>query len=352
VPESLNPLAEDLDMILSHTEHLWGDLRGQRLFITGGTGFFGTWLLESFCWANAKLGMGASVVVLSRNPDAFASKAPHLAANSAVTLHDGDVRNFKFPRGSFSHVIHAAASTSAALCQSGPLEILDTMIEGTRRTLDFALQAGVRSLMLTSSGAVYGSQPPDLTHVPETHKGAPDMMNPASAYGEGKRVAELLCCIYSKQHEIETKIARCFAFIGPNLPLSAQFAAGNFIGDAMQGRPIRVTGDGTPRRSYMYAADLVIWLWTILFRGDSCTPYNVGSESDLSIAEIAVAVSKVGPESPPVLILGEASHGPRGGYTPSTALARGSLRVRQLTPLAVAVSKTMMWNLTTGRERT
>ena len=57
---------------------------GKRLFITGGTGFFGCWLLESFVWANDKLDLNAQAMILTRNPQAFQRKAPHLASHPAI----------------------------------------------------------------------------------------------------------------------------------------------------------------------------------------------------------------------------------------------------------------------------
>jgi len=278
---------EDLDHVQEHTRPYWEQLRRGRIFVTGATGFFGVWLLETFAHANSSLNLGASLVGLSRDPAAFYKKVPHLAADSSITLHRGDVRDFEFPGGAFSHVIHAGTTSSAPV---PPAEMLDTIIRGSRRTLDFAVAAGAKRFLFVSSGAVYGKQPVDITHIPETYSGAPDPMDPNSAYGEGKRVGELLCSIAHKEHGLETTIARCFAFVGPHLPLDAHFAIGNFIRDAMGGEPIRVK-DGTPYRSYLYAADLAVWLWTILFKGKACHPYNVGCDQEITIAQTAESVA-------------------------------------------------------------
>ncbi len=235
------------------------------MFITGGTGFFGHWILESLLWANDILDLDVKIVLLSRNPDAFSKKNPQLAYHPAVSWIQGDVKTFDFPEGQFSYVIHAASEGNVRLAQENPILLFDTIVEGTHHVLEFARTHGTRKLLFTSSGAVYGRQPPELTHIPEDYSGAPDVMNPRSAYGEGKRAAELLCNLYSQQFGLETKIARCFAFVGPYLPLNANYAIGNFIRDAINGGPIVIKGDGTPYRSYLYAADLAIWLWTILF---------------------------------------------------------------------------------------
>src|ERR1039457_4591470 len=96
-----NPLEQDLEHVLLHTRVLWEELRGNRLFLSGGTGFFGCWLLESFVWTNERLKLGASAVVLTRNHSAFERKALHLALHPSITLQAGDVRSFDFPAGQF-----------------------------------------------------------------------------------------------------------------------------------------------------------------------------------------------------------------------------------------------------------
>ena len=80
--------------------------------------------------------------------------------------------------------------------------------------------------------------------------------------------------VYAVEKNLEAKIARCFSFIGPYLPLDGRFAASDFILDALTKNIITVKGDGKAVRSYLYMADLAQWLWVILFKGISCRPYR------------------------------------------------------------------------------
>ena len=336
----------DLDHVLEHTSGSWADLRGERLFLTGGTGFFGTWLLESFLWANERLRLGAKVVVLTRDPQAFRARSPHLADQASVSLWTGDVRDFEPPPGTFSFVVHAATPSSAPIA---PDALLDTIVEGTKRTLDVAERCGARRLLLTSSGAVYGRQPPELTHVGEDYSGVPDPLDARSAYGEGKRAAERLVVEASTRGGPVGVIARGFAFVGPHLPLDVHFAIGNFLRDGLRGGPIEVRGDGTPHRSYLYASDLAIWLWTLLFRGQGGRAYNVGSEDDLPLRDLASRIAAYfGTE---VRVAQAAPLGrPAERYVPSTARARDELGLRTWIPLDQAIRFTAEWHRERGVE--
>ncbi len=338
-----NRLALDLDNVIARTEPLWSALRGERILITGATGFFGCWLLESFAWANRRLKLDAQAVALARQPGTLLQKAPHLAADPAITLHAADIRNGEFPEGQYSHVIHAATEASAQLNSDAPLAMFDTIVEGTRRTLQFAKTQASGRFLFVSSGAVYGAQPAHLTHVSESFEGGPDPLDPGAAYAEGKRAAELLCTLNTSP-KLEIPIARCFAFVGPYMRLDAHFAIGNFISDAMRSAAIEVKGDGSPFRSYLYASDLAVWLWTILFKGQSGRAYNVGSEDALNIAAVAHEVAaatgnKTGVRIASTPKVGATIH----RYAPSTARARQELGLKAEVPLREAIRRTHAW---------
>jgi len=342
-------IAADSRRLLDRTQALWPDLRAASIFLTGGTGFYGTWLLEALLAANREFSLGCRVTLLTRDKARFAARAPHLAGDAAVRLVAGDVRSFAFPEGPVTHVIHGATQASAALNETTPQEMFDVCVEGTRRTLDFARERGAARFLLTSSGAVYGRQPPDVAQLPEEFPGGPDPLDARNAYAEGKRAAEMLCCLAARAG-LATTIARGFAFVGPHLPLDAHFAIGNFLRDALDGGPIRIGGDGTPLRSYLYAADLAEWLVTILLRGTAGRAYNVGSDEAVSIRDLAERVADVAAAEwpdrgrPRVTVARQpVLDAAVERYVPCCRRARGELRLAPATGLDDAIRRTLIW---------
>jgi dTDP-glucose 4,6-dehydratase len=335
---------DDIDLILTQTASLWEEMRGSRLFLTGGTGFFGSWLVESFLAANRRFSLQARITVLTRSPGAFKEKCPHLADDPALTLLRGDISNFDFPSGEYPYMIHAATEASARMIAERPQQMLATILDGTRRSLDFATTHGTRKYLLTSSGAVYGEQPPEITHIAEDFHGAPNPVRASSVYAEGKRAAELMCAVYQATLPIKCKIARCFAFVGPHLPLDTHFAVGNFLQNAMREEPILIEGDGTPRRSYMYAADLAVWLWTMLFLAPSLDPINVGSDESISIRELAEAVpAAIGSPSHVQIAKSPQPGIPPRQYVPSITKAAEKLGLTCSVGLTEALRRTAAW---------
>ena len=357
---STHPIvAEDVAAVLARTRSLWPDLKNATILITGATGFFGIWLLETLLAANREFSLKCRVLGLSRDPDRFAVKAPHLARDPAVTWITGDVRDFAFPAGPVTHVIHAATEASAKLNRENPQAMFDVCVEGTRRVLALAKEKQPARMLLTSSGAVYGRQPPNLSHIPEDFTGGPDPLDPRNAYAEGKRAAEHLCAIAGLPPPVgaglHITIARCFAFVGPHLPLDIHFAIGNFIRDALVGGPIRVNGDGTPFRSYLYAADLAEWLFTILLRGQAGRAYNVGSEESVSIRDLAHHVAEMATRATGSRSEVIVSQRPRAGsttlperYVPRCRRVFDELGLTPATRLDTAIERTLGDRLAPG----
>ena len=341
--------SEDLAHILEHTREAFLALAGARIFLTGGTGFFGHWLLESLLDANRELSLCVRVTALTRNAAAFQAKSPHIAADPAVTLLEGDIRTFPFPRDltsdPFTHILHAATDSGGQQTVQPAYTLAESILDGTRRVLLLARSTGAQRLLYVSTGAVYGRSSATETHIPETSLAGPNPLLLSSSYDEAKRMSEHLSVAYAHNTPFEAVIARPFAFVGPHLPLDAHFAVGNFVASAIRNQPIHIRGDGTPLRSWLYMADLAIWLWTMLVRGVANRAYNVGSEDAHTIAEAAYLTASTLRPGLPVRIDGSPKPGaPMNSYVPSTVRARDELGLTQTISLAEALRRTSEWH--------
>ncbi len=330
----------DLDYLYSGlTSEEWNFFRAKRIFVTGGSGFIGKWLLCSLLEANQRLGLGLRIEVLTRSIARFKAAAPEIAISSNLGLIQGDVRNFLFPSGPFDIVIHAATDVVDV---TSPMETFLTSVEGTKRVLDFAEKCGATDYLFTSSGAIYGRHPAQPTGLAEPCASGPDPTLIKSAYAEGKRAAEWLSIARGADSGLKVKIARIYAQVGPFLALDKHFAMGNFIRDALAGRPIVVNGDGSPVRSYMYAADTTGWLLAMLVRGEPGRAWNVGGLEPISIADLAKLVDELLGSSSGVRVLGDplSDDASRECYVPNVERALRELAVREPIELRAAILRT------------
>ena len=340
----------DLAEVLQQARPAWDELRGARLFITGGTGFFGHWLLETLLFAQDQLSLDVRATVLTRDAESFAARSPHIAHHAAIHLLQGDIRDFRFPPATHTHIIHAATDSGGQQSGRPAFELAESILAGTQHVLRFACQTGAQRLLYTSTGAIYGRST-TLEHTPETYTGGPDPLQLASSYDEAKRMAEHLCIAYAHGTALQPVIARCFAFVGPHLPLDTHFAIGNFIAAAMRGERLHIRGDGTPRRSWLYMSDLAGWLWRLLTAGEPNRAYNVGSDEGYTIAEAARLTARVLRPSGSdrsrlgVQIDGKAQPGAcLNSYVPAIQRAEQELGLQVHVPLAEAIQRTAQWH--------
>jgi dTDP-glucose 4,6-dehydratase len=332
----------DLDYVLERAGQDLSRWRGARLLLTGATGFVGSWLLDSILHANRHMGLDARVVVLVRD----VNRLPRRAASSEhVVPVVGDIRTFHVP-GMLDGVMHCAASSRApfGVGDGAPRTMAHTIVGGTTRVLDLAAASGNIPFLQVSSGAVYGPAQAVRKPLREELTSGPDITNPRSAYAEAKRMAETLCSIAASGGGPAATIARCFAFAGPRVPLDAHFAAGNFVADVLEGRPVRVQGDGRAKRSYLHPADLTVWLWAVLSRGQAGRAYNVGSERPVSILELAQATAAAGGPGHGVVVEGGSPDAGAGDFfVPSTSRIRSELGVEEGISLEDGLRRTLDW---------
>lgn len=332
-------ISQDICDIHTRLSAYHSDMSGKKYFITGGTGYIGRWILNYFLHATNYC-PGVSIHVLSRNPGVFIEKNPQFLGNGAFQFHQGDVRSFEFKLDDFDYVIHGAADASALLNAERPLELFDTIVEGTRNIIKASIGLPIRKHLFLSSGAIYGPQPVEVARVSECWQGGPDITNAVFSYAEAKRAAEMLYAAARHQFGLNYVSTRIFSILGPMVPRDRHFAAGNFIDNALRKEPVVVRGNGRAVRSYIYPSDLIVALLTLLFSGECGTAYNVGSDEAVSILDLATMISRiVGNGEVRVLDLEDGGWNP-GPYVPDVSKLHDYVGYNSVVDLTTAIWRT------------
>jgi dTDP-glucose 4,6-dehydratase len=334
-------MAVDIDDLTFIAEKLTDDYdfyQGKRIFLTGGTGFVGKWILESLVYLNNNHKLNVSVTVLSRTPQKFIDEHPILAKHKKFNFVQGDIRTFKNLDEEFDLIIHAATDASAELNKTNPELMRSTIMEGTLSICELAKKIRCKRILYTSSGAAYGPQPENLSQMPETFTDNP-LFNNNDAYSSSKLESEQF---FIKNASCEVILARCFSFAGPYLPLDGTYAFGNFINDVLNQRDIVIEGDGTSIRSYLYAAELVVWLLRLLAAGKDRELYNVGSDNPVSIFELAKKIAMNHGDASKIRVLGlDKPSLAVKAYVPSVNKVASELNLTQIISLDSTISKTL-----------
>ena len=326
---------DDLARVRERSEQPLRRLDGANVLITGASGLVGSWMLETLLDAQHVFAMDVTATALVRNVTAFTDRYPHLAASPHLTIHEGDVRRFRIAGRQPTHVIHAASADSPERNASAPDDVIDVIESGTEHVL--GATASASRCLIVSSGSVYVPQVRPITEDDPTVDAG---VSAAERFGAAKRRAER--CAERATASRGVTIARVFTLVGPRLPLAGQFAIGQFLDDAISGRAVRVRGDGTPLRSYLYLADLAVWCWHLLDRGGEPRIYNVGASEALSVEVVARQVAALGGVN--VSIDAVPVPGARAAcYLPSVERARRELGLEAWTSLDDGLARSWAW---------
>lgn len=345
-PINRHDIKEDVALAIARSGADFSSLRGKRILVTGGTGFFGVWMLNALGQIMGSLGDDLEITVITRDSRTFLWHYPEFKSSRNLRFLDGDIRSIDLAGESFSHLIHmATTSANETFSKERQINKIDLLYAGTRNLLE-QLGGDLEDMLFTSSGVVYGP-PLDDSAFHESQLTRPDNLRSDSALAYGKLLAEYLVNYFSREFGYKYNIARCFSFLGQGLPLDIHYAAGNFIADAVNSRPIRILGSGEERRSYMYIGDAVAWLLRLLVEPTD-DAYNLGSDKAMTVLELAQIVAKVVGRPDQVEVLGQPlSEGnfKRQFYVPSTNKIRSKFPgLEGWTTVSEAVGKMLRVN--------
>ncbi|GFO70138.1 dTDP-glucose 4,6-dehydratase [Geomonas limicola] len=329
------------EVLASQVERL-APLKNQLVYVTGGTGFVGTWLAEMVSYLNDDHGFGTRLILAARDLDAFRAKAPHLAARADLELVSQDVRYLReLPEG-VNYLVHAAATPDNRQHASDPIGSMETITRGTANLLDAAMKLpDLKKILNLSSGQIYGRQRIDEARIPETRPGTLSCDSIMSVYPEAKRYAETLCCAYWSLYKIPVVTARPFAFMGPYQGLDKPWAINNFFRDALKDATIRIIGNGLPERSYLYPSDMAAWLLAILVDGTPGHAYNVGSPTGVTLGDLAEKIKRYAQSSSIIEI--RRMNDDRSRFIPDDTQCRKTLGLQVTVGIDEALQRSVRW---------
>src|SRR5688572_31418672 len=248
-----------------------------RYLITGGAGFIGSHLCETF------LGQGHDVICMDNYSTGAQQNIAGFAANRRFTFMDHNVSRYIEVQQPLDFVLHFASPASPVDYLELPIPTLKVGSLGTHNALGLA-KAKNAVFLLASTSEVYGD--PLVRPQHEEYWGNVNPVGPRGVYDEAKRFAEALTMAYHRYHGLDTRIVRIFNTYGPRMRLQDGRVVPNFIMQALKGEALTVYGQGQQTRSFQYVDDLVDGL-TKLLATEYHLPVNIGNPNEMTVLEFA-----------------------------------------------------------------
>lgn len=257
--------------------------RSQRILITGGAGFIGSHLCDYF------IQKGHSVVAMDNLLTGNLENIEHLFGHKLFSFIRHDVTSFIHVPGPVDAVLHFASPASPKDYLEFPIPTLKVGALGTHKALGLAKEKKARFL-LASTSEVYGD--PLINPQVESYWGNVNPIGPRGVYDEAKRFAEAMSIAYQRYHGLKVRIVRIFNTYGPRMRISDGRAIPNFLGQALNHKPITIYGDGTQTRSFCYVSDLVEGLYKLLFSTYEM-PMNLGNPKEMTLQMMAETIRRM-----------------------------------------------------------
>ena len=338
--------AEDLAFCSSYLNQRGIELPETSILITGGTGFLGKWLTLFVLWQKRQLNKKIKLYLLTRDVLRFKCQFPEsFWALKDVVFVEGTVNEKICLKEHVDLIIHGAMDVENSL--STPLTV-QTCLAGTDNIIECAKANGTSRILLVSSGAVYATSKSGKPPTEDADLVTGDM-SCASGYAIGKCLAEWHLANCLKNTPISYSIARCFTFAGPFIPLDRHFAFGNFIHNALMKQDLIIKGDRRVERSYLYCADFVTWIFSILLSAPNRSVFNVGSSTVTTIGELAETIQLVAGQKSKVIFANEQQKTASvSRYFPNNEAALSDLSLSQNFGLPYMIEQTLRWATRNG----
>jgi len=318
---------EDLERITATSCIPWDVLNAKTVLVTGATGLIGSSLVKALLWGRGTA--GSRVLALTRDrTKAQGSFAGALAAGAPLSIVEGDVETLTLDEP-VDLIVHGASVTSSQDFVARPVQTMRTALRGTERILEIARTHDVESLAYLSSMEAYGA-PDGSRRITESDFEGFDPMLVRSSYPESKRMAEALCAGYAAELGVHAKVLRLTQTFGPGVAYDDGRVFASLGRSALEGRDIVLHTAGETERSYLYTADAVTAILTVLLRGRDGQAYNAANEDTYcSIRAMAELVARTsGPA--PVGVRVELQDGERLGYAPTLKMDLDTSRLQAL----------------------
>lgn len=248
-----------------------------KVSITGGAGFIGSHLCESF------LENGDEVVCIDNFSTGAEKNLASFSSHSRFTFIGQDVSQFIEIEGPVDFVLHFASPASPIDYMELPIQTLKVGSLGTHNALGLA-KAKKALFLLASTSEVYGD--PLSTPQREDYWGNVNPIGPRGVYDEAKRFAEAMTMAYHRYHALDTRIIRIFNTYGPRMRMRDGRVVPNFITQALRGQNLTVFGKGLQTRSFQYIDDLIAGIHRIL-QTDYHLPVNLGNPHEMTVIDFA-----------------------------------------------------------------
>ena len=259
----------------------------QKVLITGGAGFLGSWMCDVL------VSQGAKVICLDNLASGLKSNIADLLDSKGFKFIDHDISKPITIDEKLDLVVHMASRASPFEFEHYPLEILKANTIGLMNSLEIAKKNQAR-LLYTSTSETYGN--PQVVPTPESYYGNVNAIGPRGCYDEAKRCGEAYVTAYKNQYGLDTRMARIFNTYGPRMRFDGIYgrAIPRFIDQAIHGKPITIFGDGSQTRSFTYLTDQIEGLLKLaaLDRAKGCV-VNIGNDKETTVLEKAKMVLKL-----------------------------------------------------------